>query len=80
MLLMSLLSVVNVGIQTVPCLSHNKQESLKVCFYISTIVVCLCLAFYGYFGLATPYESANFYPRVFLAFVWLGIGFAFYKT
>jgi predicted membrane channel-forming protein YqfA (hemolysin III family) len=56
------------------------MNDLKVKFYVVTLAVCVGLTLYGYFWLATEYEVKVFYPQVILGFVWLGIGFGFYKS
>lgn len=44
-----------------------------------TLTVCVGLAIYGYFWLATSIE-VKYYLLIAEGFLWLGIGFAFYQT
>lgn len=63
-----------------PCASPDKQWQLKFSYYVLTIAVCLSLALYWFFGIASPYEQSHYALKVVLGFLYLGMGFFFFHT
>jgi hypothetical protein len=61
MVTMSLILVLNLGIQMTPCYIDPKYECARIVFYGCTLFICLCLALSGRFYFGTAGEVDEFY-------------------
>ena len=53
---------------------------MKQGYYIGVMTVCLGLALYWYFSVASEFERTHFAWQVVMGFVYLGVGFFFFHT
>jgi predicted membrane channel-forming protein YqfA (hemolysin III family) len=58
---MSVLLVLNLGIQMTPCYIDPKYECYRLVFYSFTLFICLCLALSGRFYFGTGLEVEEYY-------------------
>ena len=63
-----------------PCYNTDKYEKLRVGLYVLIVALCFALSFLWYFGFAEKDEIDLFFKPLMLSFVYLGLGFLFYKT
>jgi predicted membrane channel-forming protein YqfA (hemolysin III family) len=80
MIAMFSIAACNLFVQMTPCYNEDRFDTARTLFYVVIIAICLFLAFYWYFCIASD-EEANLYTlRLAMSFVYLGIGFWFYST
>jgi len=61
-----------------PCYTKEAFDGCRIAFYFLTLMICLALAMYARFYIATPEEIQSFYGDLIMSFVYLGVGFLFY--
>lgn len=77
---MSFLMVSNLILQMTPCYAMEKYNSFRIIFYCLTLFLCLSIAITARFYFATPEEINNFFTDLIMSFVWLAIGFWFFRN
>jgi predicted membrane channel-forming protein YqfA (hemolysin III family) len=71
--------VANFIVQMTPCYNNPKNSIYKLIFYCTILGIVAILAIACRFVYATSIEVQAFYGQVELSFVYLGVGFGFWK-
>ena len=57
----------------------DNKAGYRIAFYVVTLVICISLALAHRFYFATSIEVEEFFTKLWLSFLYLGIGFWFYS-
>lgn len=79
--MMLLMAAGMVFLNVAPCTKDpHSQYLMKIAYYCLTIAVCISLAIYWFFGIASTFEQQHFTLKIVFGFVYLGLGFIFFQT